>query len=30
MGHDLPTYFWPVVVESVTKLAARAAADEAS
>jgi pimeloyl-ACP methyl ester carboxylesterase len=24
MGHDLPTYFWPVVVESVTKLAARA------
>ena len=28
MGHDLPTYFWPVVVESVTKLAARAAADE--
>jgi pimeloyl-ACP methyl ester carboxylesterase len=27
MGHDLPTYFWPVVVESVTKLAARAAAD---
>jgi pimeloyl-ACP methyl ester carboxylesterase len=30
MGHDLPTYFWPVVVESVTKLASRAAADEAS
>jgi pimeloyl-ACP methyl ester carboxylesterase len=24
MGHDLPTFFWPVVVESVTKLAARA------
>jgi pimeloyl-ACP methyl ester carboxylesterase len=28
MGHDLPTYFWPMVVELVTKLAARAAADE--
>jgi pimeloyl-ACP methyl ester carboxylesterase len=28
MGHDLPTYFWPVIVESVTKLAARAGADE--
>jgi len=27
MGHDLPTYFWPVIVESVTKLAARAGAD---
>jgi pimeloyl-ACP methyl ester carboxylesterase len=25
MGHDLPTYFWPQVVESVTKLAAQAA-----
>lgn len=23
MGHDLPTYFWPVIVESVTKLVAR-------
>jgi pimeloyl-ACP methyl ester carboxylesterase len=28
MGHDLPTYFWPVIVESVTRLVARAAADE--
>jgi pimeloyl-ACP methyl ester carboxylesterase len=25
MGHDLPTYFWPQIVESVTKLAAQAA-----
>jgi pimeloyl-ACP methyl ester carboxylesterase len=28
MGHDLPTYFWPVIVESVTRLAARAGTDE--
>lgn len=27
MGHDLPTYFWPVIVEGVTRLAARAAAE---
>jgi pimeloyl-ACP methyl ester carboxylesterase len=27
MGHDLPTYFWPVIVESVTKLAARSAVE---
>jgi pimeloyl-ACP methyl ester carboxylesterase len=25
MGHDLPSYFWPRIVEGVTKLAARSA-----
>ena len=26
MGHDLPPVFWPTIIESVTKLAARSAA----
>ena len=26
MGHDLPTYYWPSVIEAITALASRAAA----
>ena len=26
MGHDLPSVFWPTIIENVTRLAARSAA----
>ena len=26
MGHDLPKYYWPQVIEAITALAARSAA----